>query len=155
MPRSQAPHSQPLRRSCVRRICLISTPPVPRLRNLLRILILLFTTAILSAPVAALGFHTTSHAVSPVANGEHHHHDEDGGVATHDADRDAASESEEAPKGSFGHSHMANTAFDLVAQVGSDLPEGAVEPAPTPAAANTPALGTLGWTPQKRPPRTA
>jgi hypothetical protein len=89
-----------------------------------------------------------------VASGEHHHHDDDGSMQIHDSEGDA-SESEQTAAGTIGHSHLASTAVDAVAQFSSNIRALVLEPGPTPAAANTPALETLGWSPQKRPPRTA
>ena len=124
------------------------------LRSLLTMLALLFAAVAISAPAAARGLHGFSHMAAPVASGEHHHHD-GGGAATDGADQENAPQSDDSSAGKFGHSHMASSAFDVVPQIGGDLPSWVILPSETPAAANTPALGTLGWCPQIRPPRTA
>jgi hypothetical protein len=128
---------------------------VAHLRTLLTMLTLLFAAVAVGAPAAARGLHGLSHLGAPVANGQHHHHDEGGGVAEHQVDHESAPQSEDAPTGKFGHSHLASFAFDVVPQIGGDLSPSVTMTAETPTAANTPALGTLGWSPQKRPPRTA
>ena len=130
-------------------------PPVERLRTFLTILALLFAAVAISAPAAARGMHGLSHAETPVANGEHHHHDDEGGVATPGAYDQSTPKSDDSPAGTFGHSHMASSAFDALPQPNRDLPPSLVTRPASPAAANTPVLGTLGWSPQIRPPRTA
>lgn len=129
-------------------------PLVERLRTFLTMLALLFAAVAVSAPAAARGMHGLSHAAKPVANGEHHHHDADGGAATHGTDHESTPESDGSPTSKFGHSHMASSAFDVLSQPIRELPASMVARAESPPAANTPALGTLGWSPQKRPPRT-
>ena len=130
-------------------------PPVERLRTFLTMLALLFAAAVVSAPAAARGMHGLSHAAKPVANGEHHHHDAGGSVATHGADDRSTPKSDDSPASTFGHSHMGSSAFDVLPQSNRDLPPSMVIRAESPPAANTPALDTLGWSPQIRPPRTA
>ena len=129
--------------------------PVDRLRTFLTMLALLFAAVAISAPAAARGMHGLSHAETPVANGEHHHHDDDGSVATHGAVDQSTPKPTDSPPGTFGHSHMASSAFDALPQSNRDLPTSMVTRVDSPAAANTPVLGTLGWSPQIRPPRTA
>lgn len=129
--------------------------PVERLRTFLTMFALLFAAVAISAPAAARGMHGLSHAGTPVANGEHHHHDDEGGVATHGADDQSAPKSGDSPAGTFGHSHTASSAFDALPQPNGDLPPSMVMRPVSPPAGNTPALGTLGWLPQIRPPRTA
>ena len=129
--------------------------PVEHLRTFLTLLALLFAAVVVSAPAAARGMHGLSHAETPVANGQHHHHDDEGGVATHGADDQPAPKSGDSPAGTFGHSHVASSAFDALPQPNRDLPPSMVTRPESPSAGNTPALGTLGWLPQIRPPRTA
>jgi hypothetical protein len=128
---------------------------VAHLRTFLTMFALLFAAVAISAPAVARGMHGLSHAAKPVANGEHHHHDADGGVATHGADHESTPTSDDSPAGKFGHSHMASSAFDVLSQPTREMPASTLVGAESPHAANTPALGTLGWSPQKRPPRTA
>lgn len=128
---------------------------VERLRSFLTLVALLLTAAVISAPAAARGMHGFSHAAAPVASGEHHHHDADGEVTTHGAEYQTAPKSDDSPMGQIGHSHMAATAFDALPQPGRDLLTACAAGRDTPLPADTPALGTLGWSPQKRPPRTA
>lgn len=125
------------------------------LRTFLTMLALLFTAVAVSAPAMARGMHGLIHAGTPVAKGEHHHHDADGGVTTHGANHQSIPESDDSPAGQFGHSHMASSAFDVLPELNREVPASMVTRAESPPAANTPALGTLGWSPQKRPPRTA
>ena len=128
---------------------------VSRLRNLLDIFFVLFAAVAISAPAAARETHEFSHAGAPVTTGEHHHHEDDGDVTTHAVDRDIVPQPDDNAAGTLGHSHMASTAFDGVPQAAHQL-RGSLMPAGhAPAPANTPVLGTLGWSPQKRPPRTA
>ena len=141
--------------ACVLRSSSISTQTVSRLRTFLTLLAMLFAAVVISAPAAARNFHGLSHAAAPVASGQHHHHDEDGGVTTHGADHDAQPQPDNSAGGKFGHSHLASFAFDVLPHVGGSLLPSVTLRPETPPAANTPALGTLGWTPQKRPPRTA
>lgn len=117
-------------------------------------LALLFATAVISAPAVSRGFHSISHVAAPVAAGEHHHHGEDGHVTFHGEHRDVAPDSDEALGGKSGHSHMASTAFDMAPQGSSVVPRAQLKPMPKLPPADTPALETLGWSPQKRPPRT-
>lgn len=126
-----------------------------RLRTLLTMFTLLSAAVATSAPAAARGLHGLSHLSAPVATGQYHHHDEGGGVLEHQADLDSAPQPADSPVGKIGHSHMAGSAFDVVPQIGGDLPPSVIITAPPPAAANAPILRTLGWSPQKRPPRTA
>lgn len=124
-------------------------------KNLMTLVALLFAALVVSAPAAARGAHGLSHAGKPVASSEHHHHGNDGSVATHDADTEKAPESDEGMKGQIGHSHMSGTAFDAIPTTGTELWAAFDLRASRPATANTPAFGTLGWSPQKRPPRAA
>jgi hypothetical protein len=128
---------------------------VAHLRSFLAILALLFAAVAISAPAAARERHELNHASSPVASGEHHHHDEDGSVTSHSSDSDAAPQSDDTTAGNFGHSHMVNMAFDALPFGSTGLAATMIVPAEVPAGANTPVLRTLGWSPQKRPPRTA
>lgn len=130
-------------------------PLVERLRTCLTLLALLFLAAAVSAPAAARGMHGLSHIATPVANGNYHHHDADGGVATHGADHQSTPKSDDSPNSKFGHSHMASSALDVLPQLNREMPTSMVTRAESPFAANTPALATLGWTPPVRPPRTA
>lgn len=116
---------------------------------------LLLMAAAISAPATARGMHGFSHAGAPIASGEHHHHDADGKVTMHGDVDENAPQSDDSPIGQVGHSHMAGAAFDVLPQVGRDLPKSASARGAAPMVADTPALGTLGWTPQIRPPRTA
>lgn len=126
-----------------------------RLRTFLAMLALALAGLAISLPATARGVHGLTHAGAPVANSQHHHHDSEGGSSTHGSDADLAPQSEGNSAGKFGHSHMASTAFDVAPQAGSHFPGSLILAGPAPAMANTPALGTLGWSPQKRPPRTA
>lgn len=94
-----------------------------------------------------------SHVAASVAAGEHHHHGEDGEVTPHGEHRDVALDSDEPMGAESGHSHMASAALDMVSQTSSVVPGVQLDPKAKPPFPNTPALGTLGWSPQKRPPR--
>lgn len=128
---------------------------VERLRSFLTLIALLLTAAVISAPAAARGMHGFSHAAAPVASGEHHHHGADGEVTTHGGEDQNAPKSDGSPIGQIGHSHLAGTACDALPQPSRDLLAACAAGRDTPLSADTPALGTLGWSPQKRPPRTA
>lgn len=135
---------------------ILNIPPfVARMRTLLNMIFLLFVAVAISAPAAAREMHDFSHAAAPVATSDYHYHDDDGGVSTQNANRDLIPESADGALGKFGHSHMGSTALDVVAQAGEDWPGSLILAWQEPGAANTPVLGTLGWSPQKRPPRTA
>ena len=124
-------------------------------RNILAPLVMLFAAIVLSAPAAARGGHEVAHAATPVADGEHHHHDDDGSIDSH-ADHDAAPASQDGgPTDKTGHSHIGSSAFDLNGQPASGLALAVAFPEASLSSADTPALGTLGWVPPIRPPRTA
>jgi hypothetical protein len=125
------------------------------LRAFLALSALLFAAVTISAPGVARGLHELNHAGAPVAGDEHHHHGEDGGVTSHHSGVDAVPQSDDTGSGKFGHSHMANIALDALPFGSGNLTEALAERSDVPAAANTPALGSLGWMPPVRPPRTA
>ena len=129
-------------------------PAVDRLRTMLKILALLLAVAVFSAPVAANGMHGLSHGGSIVADGEHHHHGDDGSVSTHGSEPESP-QPDSSPIGKYSHAHASSAAFDILSESDDGVTTFATVACSVTPAANTPALGTLGWAPQKRPPRTA
>ena len=118
------------------------------------LILLLFTAAVISAPATAMNVQGVSHVTAPVAAGQYHHHAVDGAVTTNDAGDAGVPLSDDSPANTFGHSHVASLAVDVL-QLGDALQPFLILSSDLHAAANTPALGTLGWSPQIRPPRTA
>lgn len=121
---------------------------------MLKMLALLLAAAVFSAPVAANSMHGLSHAGTIIADGERHHHDYDGGVSTHGSEPESP-QPDSSPVGKFSHTHASSAAFDILSESDDGLTSFATVACSVTPAANTPALGTLGWAPQKRPPRTA
>ena len=120
-------------------------------RSLLSLLGLLVAATILSAPATASRLHLASHASMPVLSGEHHHHDGDT-VEVHPSESDSGSKT---ATDKAGHTHVGYSIADLAANPGKvGDPVYANETSGT-FAADTPALNTLGWAPQIRPPRAA
>ena len=106
-----------------------------------------------TAPAAAGGLHIVAHAQSDVPPGEIHEHDDES-AAVIEYDQNTPANSPDAPEGKFSHSHMSSPVVDLTNPTAATRPDG-VGRTDAPRIANTPALGTLGWSPPVRPPRTA
>ncbi len=111
----------------------------------------LLTAALIASPAAAWDAHALSHASTPVAAFEHHHHGDDGSVDVHDHD-DESDQRDSDEDG--GHDHMPSVSAGwsgvlgggptVMAQVATPIVHRSlVEPAPP----------TIVSEPQKRPPR--
>lgn len=120
-------------------------------RSLVSLLGLLLAATILSAPAAASRLHLASHASMPVPSGEHHHHDGDT-VEVHPAESDADGKT---ATDKAGHTHVGSSIADLAANPGKVGDSVYASETSATFAADTPALNTLGWAPQIRPPRAA
>lgn len=129
-----------------------SALPVQIWRAFLTLVGLAIAAISLSVPAAASRSHLASHAASPVLTHEHHHHDDQGEVDVHPADDEGSSKT---VTDKAGHSHASTSVADIA--IDSALygaPDYADESSAT-FPADTPALNTLGWAPQIRPPKTA
>lgn len=120
------------------------------LREIFGLIALFCCLAALSAPAATRTSHHFDHAEAPVAAGEFHTHAQDPTPET-DTSRDVPTPNE----GTAGHSHMPSSAYDLGFLATYEMQPHSLSSNDTLAAAHTPVLGTLGWSPPVRPPRTA
>ena len=122
-------------------------------RKLFGLLALLCCAISLAAPSAARGAHLFDHVQAPVAVGEFHSHDGHGDADA--AGHGAPAKLIETGQDKSGHTHMPGSVSDLNYSAADQLSERSLGSDDDRAAANTPSLTTLGWSPPVRPPRTA
>lgn len=122
------------------------------MRKFIGLMALLCCVISLATPSLARGAHFFDHA-QPVAIGEFHSHD--GPVNANSLNHDAPATPTDTAQDKFGHSHMPSSVSDLNYSAAPQLSARLLGREDAHAAANTPSLTTLGWSPPVRPPRTA
>lgn len=125
------------------------------IRKLLSLLALLSCVVILATPSTARSAHDLEHVQVPIADGQFHVHDTVGSGVQTLVSQEEPMKTQDPREGKTGHSHMPSSAFDLGFLPIEELQPRALSNSDALSLANTPALGTLGWSPPIRPPRTA